>query len=88
VYQELVAEKYRIPFEDKGKEFLLAVLKVASDQRRWSRFQSETTDLLATRFPAEFAPEKVLIQGVGDAAVIPQAGPVGVRKPPPKEEGK
>lgn len=84
-YQERIDE-LRLPVEDKGKARLAEVLKQAKNQKRWTKYQTETLAILAKRFPGEYAEEKEQFRGEGESSYVPFAGPQSLGKaeaPPP-----
>ena len=72
-FEEL--DKLRIPLEDKGKARLTAVLETAQAQSAWSEWQTEALALLSTKFPAEYAQEKLELRGMVRDSDVPSTGP-------------
>ena len=78
LYTEAIDER-RIPVEDKGRARLETNLQKARTEGAWSEWVTRTVDLLAQKFPADFAPEKEEIRGAGESNYVPTAGPISVR---------
>jgi hypothetical protein len=84
IYNEEI-DKRRIPVEDKGRARLEANLQKARDAKQWNEWVSRTVDLLADRFPSDFAKEKQELRGTSDSAFVPRGGPMGFRPKPQVE---
>ncbi len=82
-YEEI--DRRRLPVEDKGRARLEANLEKARTEKRWNEWVTRTLDLLADRFPSDFAMEKVELRGTGDSNIVPHAGPMPLREQPAPE---
>ncbi|MCK6506610.1 tetratricopeptide repeat protein [Myxococcota bacterium] len=78
IYNEEI-DKRRIPVEDKGRARLEANLQKARDAKQWNEWVTRTVDLLADRFPSDFAKEKQELRGTSDSAFVPRGAPMGFR---------
>lgn len=74
-------DKIRLPVEEKGKARLLSVLELASQEKRWSEWQTRTMAMLSERDPQSYSTEKVEKRGVGDSNIVPTAGALDLPKP-------
>jgi len=85
-YEEI--DKRRIPVEDKGRLRLEANVQKATQAKRWNEWITKTLDVLADRFPGDFAREKEELRAETDSSMAPRAGPMDIRPPPAEAAGE
>ena len=83
-YEEI--DKRRIPVEDKGRARLETGVQKAKDAKQWNEWVSRSLDVLADRFPSDFAREKQELRGTTEGSFVPRGGPIDFRPKPAAEE--
>ncbi len=68
-------DRYRLPFEDQGKKFLIAALDKARTDKRWSSWNSRMLSELNARYPSEFPSERTETRGPIDPGDVPLGMP-------------
>jgi TolA-binding protein len=81
-YRRIIDERFRIPFEDNGKQRLLAALEKARGEKRWSEWNSKALVALNERYPREFPAERKESRGTAGSAPMPFAAPESINTDP------
>ncbi|HND29402.1 MAG TPA: tetratricopeptide repeat protein [Myxococcota bacterium] len=84
-YQQLLDEKVRLPFEDKGRNWLTRGIAAAREKKAWSQWSTRSMDLLHEKFPFDYPGERPESRGLLNVADVPIAGPQGIEVAPPPE---
>ena len=75
-YRRIIDEKFRIGAEDRGKSRLVAALEKAKAEKRWSKWNSLTSEALNERYPSVYPSERQEARGAIGAASVQMSPPM------------